>query len=193
MHRHVALLVVLVVVVVAVSRLCTPAAPSPAEGRCRHPIAVSLPGRRPQVLCAARAAVDARALCRRVGLRGCGAGTRVRAGQHVVVEDVASCRLSVEGMSGSQKLTLGVPLELNRASETALRALPGIGPVLARRIVEDRRLRGDYPSVDALKRVRGIGTKTVARLRGLVAIDPQGRRQREVKNPASTSVRVPRR
>jgi len=100
----------------------------------------------------------------------CGALPRPRSGQRVVVDNADACRLRFARMSGAELLTLGVPLDLNTAPETALRALPGIGPVLAARIVADRRRRGVYPSVDALQRVRGIGEKTVARLRGLVSV-----------------------
>jgi competence protein ComEA len=38
-------------------------------------------------------------------------------------------------------------------------ALPGIGDVLADRIEIDRQINGDYGSVDALIRVKGIGKK----------------------------------
>ncbi|HET6583316.1 MAG TPA: helix-hairpin-helix domain-containing protein [Nannocystaceae bacterium] len=56
---------------------------------------------------------------------------------------------------------LAVPIAINHASIDELRSLPGIGPVLAQRIVAGR------PFADAgdLDRVRGIGPKTIARLR----------------------------
>jgi competence ComEA-like helix-hairpin-helix protein len=63
------------------------------------------------------------------------------------------------------------PLDLNRASATDLEALPGIGPALARRIV-DTRSRKPFSSVDELERVPGIGPATVARLRPLVVARP---------------------
>ncbi len=62
-------------------------------------------------------------------------------------------------------------LQLNRASERELDALPGIGPVLARRIVEHRRVHGSFRSVEELRAVRGIGPALVARLRGSLAAD----------------------
>lgn len=61
------------------------------------------------------------------------------------------------------------PLDLNRADTLALQSLPGVGPALARRIVEAR--AGEpFRSVDDLLRVRGIGPATLARLRPLVAV-----------------------
>lgn len=57
------------------------------------------------------------------------------------------------------------PIDINAASADQLERLPGIGPVLAHRIAEDRLLNGAYPSVDALQRVRGIGPATTAKIR----------------------------
>lgn len=50
------------------------------------------------------------------------------------------------------------------ADEAALRLLPGIGPVLAARIVEARSQAG-FVAIDDLRRVPGIGPVTVERLR----------------------------
>lgn len=61
-------------------------------------------------------------------------------------------------------------VELNRATEAELAALPGIGPVKARAIVEDRRARGPYRRLEDLARVPGIGPATIARLRGRVRV-----------------------
>ncbi len=63
------------------------------------------------------------------------------------------------------------PVNVNRADTTALQALPGIGPALARRIVESRR-REPFRNLDDLARVKGIGPASLARLRGRVRFDP---------------------
>lgn len=55
-------------------------------------------------------------------------------------------------------------IDLNSASVGELRRLPGIGPVGARRIVEERELHGPYRSVGDLVRVAGFGP---SRVRGL--------------------------
>lgn len=55
-------------------------------------------------------------------------------------------------------------LDLNRAGVTELRRLPGIGPVGARRIVEERERNGPYRSIGDLVRVAGFGP---SRIRGL--------------------------
>jgi competence protein ComEA len=61
------------------------------------------------------------------------------------------------------------PLDLNRADTTALQSLPGVGPALARRIVEARS-QAPFRTVDDLLRVRGIGPATLTRLRPLVTV-----------------------
>ncbi len=84
-------------------------------------------------------------------------------------------------------------LDLNRATAQELQELPGIGPVLARRIVEHRTNNGFYHSIQELLEVKGIGQKRMARMRPMVLVsktpaptgnamsgsDPQAQRGRE--------------
>jgi competence protein ComEA len=63
-------------------------------------------------------------------------------------------------------------LDLNRATEQDLEALPGIGPVLAERIVQYRQSRGAFQEVGQLREVKGIGKKTFDRIRHLVGVMP---------------------
>jgi competence ComEA-like helix-hairpin-helix protein len=60
------------------------------------------------------------------------------------------------------------PVDINRADLTALQRLPGIGPVLARRIVSHRQARGPFDTPEQLMEVDGIGTKRFARLKPLI-------------------------
>jgi DNA uptake protein ComE-like DNA-binding protein len=62
---------------------------------------------------------------------------------------------------------LAQPVDVNHASAEELTSLPGVGPVIARRIVEGR----PYDSVDALERVKGIGPVRLERLRARARID----------------------
>jgi competence protein ComEA len=59
-------------------------------------------------------------------------------------------------------------LDINRADATDLEALPGIGPVLARRIVAHREAHGPFRDPADLLQVSGVGAKRVARLHGLL-------------------------
>ena len=60
-------------------------------------------------------------------------------------------------------------VDINTADVSLLETLPGIGPVKAKAIVDDRATRGPFSSVDDLDRVTGFGEKTVARLRPYLA------------------------
>lgn len=59
-------------------------------------------------------------------------------------------------------------LSLNQATESELETLPGVGPVLARRIVDFRETHGRYETVEDLLEVPGIGEAKLASLRDLV-------------------------
>lgn len=52
-------------------------------------------------------------------------------------------------------------IDINTASAVELTLLPGIGPRLADRIVEDRERNGPFRSLDDLQRVRGVGPMIV--------------------------------
>lgn len=62
------------------------------------------------------------------------------------------------------------PLSLSAATAEQLEALPGIGPVLARRIVEYRTRHGSFQRLEDLLQVDGIGPRLLERLRPLVSI-----------------------
>ena len=56
-------------------------------------------------------------------------------------------------------------VDLNTADWPELTLLPGVGETLARRIVESRQKDGPFADHDELRRVRGIGPKTLENLR----------------------------
>ena len=59
-------------------------------------------------------------------------------------------------------------LNINTASTEELQTLPNIGETTAQRIVDYRTQHGDFTSVDALQNVKGIGAKTLEKLRPFV-------------------------
>ncbi|HLU98618.1 MAG TPA: ComEA family DNA-binding protein [Thermobifida alba] len=61
-------------------------------------------------------------------------------------------------------------IDLNAATAEQLQTLPGIGPVLARRIVEHRDSIGGFTSVEQLRDVTGIGDRRFDDLRDLVHV-----------------------
>ena len=62
-------------------------------------------------------------------------------------------------------LTAAFQVDLNSAEPAELLQLPGVGPSLAQRVVDDRRLRGNFRTIDELTRVDGIGPRTLERIK----------------------------
>ncbi|HHV62368.1 MAG TPA: ComEA family DNA-binding protein [Firmicutes bacterium] len=61
-------------------------------------------------------------------------------------------------------------VNINKCSVNDLETLPGIGPELARRIVETRELRGGFEDIEDLLEVPGIGEKKLEAIKGLVSV-----------------------
>ena len=65
-----------------------------------------------------------------------------------------------------------VALDLNHASAQDFERLPGLGPVLAGRIIEYRASQGKFRDVEQLRRVKGIGPKTFEQIRPHMVVAP---------------------
>lgn len=66
---------------------------------------------------------------------------------------------------------VGVPewrVDLDRAGADELQLLPGVGPRLAERMVQDRAKRGAFGGVEGLDRVAGVGPAVIGRVRPFV-------------------------
>lgn len=61
------------------------------------------------------------------------------------------------------------PIDINKATAAELRKLPGIGPKRSQAIIDERQ-KGPFKSADDLRRVHGIGAKTVDSLRPYVTV-----------------------
>ncbi|VTR97138.1 ComEA family DNA-binding protein [Tuwongella immobilis] len=76
------------------------------------------------------------------------------------------------GYAPTQKITPDDgPIDINRADLATLQRLPGIGPVLASRIIASREERPFEQLMD-LRRVSGIGPKRIEQLRPLIVFTP---------------------
>lgn len=84
------------------------------------------------------------------------------------------------------------PIDLSTAGTSELAALPGIGPVLAERIVTWRAGRSGSWGVEDLIEVKGIGPATLARIRPLVHV-PEPAVSGGRKRPAGERLREGRR
>jgi len=74
------------------------------------------------------------------------------------------------GRSGVSKLQPGQSVDVNTASEGDLERLPGVGPSLARRIVEYRQANGPFATPDDLQNVSGIGPSKFAKMEAFVRV-----------------------
>ena len=88
----------------------------------------------------------------------------------VGVRDAAAPQQGSGDTSGTATGGAGAPLDLNAATAGELESLPGIGPVLAGRIVQWRIDNGPFPDVEVLGEVSGIGDALMAQLRPLVRV-----------------------
>ncbi len=95
-------------------------------------------------------------------------------GQHVRVPWIGDGTAVAESTPDESRAGAdsGGLLDLNRATAAELDALPGIGKVLAGRIVEWREQEGPFQSVDDLGKVEGIGPALLAKLAPLVTVAP---------------------
>lgn len=109
------------------------------------------------------------ALVRRLGGP---AGARAAPGAALVVDGAGSPGAAPAG--GGVRLLLRRPLDPDSATAADLALLPGIGPGLAARIIEDRARRGSFAAAGGLGRVRGIGRARLAALAGWVRGSPAG-------------------
>jgi competence protein ComEA len=62
------------------------------------------------------------------------------------------------------------PININVATRSELINLPGIGPLFADRIIAYRNANGNFATIDQLSNVKGIGEKTLQRLRPFVFV-----------------------
>lgn len=69
-------------------------------------------------------------------------------------------------------LGLDRPIDINRADPEELQMLPGIGPVLAKKIIDYRDKNGYFSTVQDLIKVKGIGPKLLTRWEGFLTALP---------------------
>ncbi len=81
----------------------------------------------------------------------------------------ASLGLSAAADS-KKKIPPSKPMDINAATSEQLQQLPGIGPVMAQRIIDYRKKSGPFRNVDELMAVRGISDKRLAKIKPYVFV-----------------------
>jgi len=75
-------------------------------------------------------------------------------------------------LPAGQALTVGQPLDLNAVSEADLALLPGVGPELAKALVDERQRLGGFTSWDQVDAVPGVGPARLGTLQRACALGP---------------------
>jgi len=83
---------------------------------------------------------------------------------------VSKSAMSSAPSSSSKASKLTDPINVNQAKQDELQKLPGIGPKMSQRIL-DERAKSAFKSIDDLRRVSGIGPKTLEKLRPFVTVE----------------------
>ncbi len=96
-------------------------------------------------------------------------------GEQLVVPDATVAASGASGtgaVNGADNVAGTVPglVNLNTADLASLETLPGVGPALARRIIDWRGANGRFSSAEQLLDVSGIGQKTFEQLRAKVTV-----------------------
>ena len=94
----------------------------------------------------------------------------VKDGEQIYVEPAFVANTHVRSSPTRAVIKKSGPLNINRATSSELDSLPGIGPVLASRIVEYRKANGPFLSVDDLLKVSGIGSAKFAQFKSKVRV-----------------------
>jgi competence protein ComEA len=103
----------------------------------------------------------------------------LRDGQTLIVPERRAMSSQPVASGDGSAITSAVPVgvappglvNVNTASQAELESLPGIGPVLAQRIIAYRTTHGPFATLDDLEAVRGISARMVESLRGLATTE----------------------
>lgn len=84
--------------------------------------------------------------------------------------NVQGANMKAVTLTEPSKTAVHSRLDLNRASARELESLPGIGAVMAQRVIAFRESVGGFRTVEDLREVKGIGAKKIDRLKSLVMV-----------------------
>lgn len=67
-------------------------------------------------------------------------------------------------------LTTNGLININEADSQSLQEIPGVGPATAEKIIEYRNLNGKFKSIEELTNVKGIGEKTLEKIKDMITV-----------------------
>ena len=83
---------------------------------------------------------------------------------------IGLCILLAAFLIAPMLLVAGDKVNINTANKEELSALPGIGPVIAERIIEYRDKNGPFENTEEITKIKGIGEKTFQKLKDFITI-----------------------
>ena len=86
------------------------------------------------------------------------------------IQEKPSKTKSTDEKADNESKNIIFPININTANEKELDALPGIGPAIARRIVEYRSSQ-PFAKIEDIMLVKGIGEKKFAKLKELITVE----------------------
>lgn len=85
-------------------------------------------------------------------------------------QNMVYCPIDSQSMLAAHCVLLGLAIPINAAKAKHLEIIPGIGPTLAKRIVNWREIHGRIESVEEITGVSGVGPRRLAVLSQYVAV-----------------------
>jgi len=97
-------------------------------------------------------------------------------GMQIIIEaDAENGAIAISEMDAAKKLSLGLRLDINRATESELMFISGIGEVTAKKIMELRAQLVRFSSIEQLMSIKGIKEKKLANFRKYLYVENQKR------------------
>jgi competence protein ComEA len=99
---------------------------------------------------------------------------RLNDAEVVTIERVGKATPVVAGtdVETTAPISISTRINVNTATAAQLESLPGIGPAIAQRIIDDRTENGPYRDVSELTRVPGISEKLLAEIQNQITVGP---------------------
>jgi competence protein ComEA len=86
-------------------------------------------------------------------------------GMTLITDPDSSGPVLLTTIGNSRKLALGMPIDLNQATDEELLLIPGVGEVTAKNILELRCKKINFTKIEELMEIRGIKEKKLAKLK----------------------------
>ncbi|NCC23745.1 MAG: helix-hairpin-helix domain-containing protein [Deltaproteobacteria bacterium] len=84
---------------------------------------------------------------------------------------IVFCLLALGLIVSTLPASASEKIDINTASAETLQTIPGIGPVLAERIVEQRTVE-PFQSIEQIRLVKGIGEETFNKIKDYIMVTP---------------------